>query len=309
MRLITIRTPAGASRQVADMALQNGIKEVAISTAELVRLDRDTELLEVVNIETATPVANRFMDLFMAAPFYDPKTFSFTIRHPESLFGAKPPREEIHPIVRPTTDVYQELYQFTKVTVSLAGRVFLSAVLVSYGMVEDFLPLIIAGLLFLPYHHHMLGVALGGCLKEWQFLKQALWALLLSTALIFLAGVCVSLVMQAPVQFQLKGSPLSGIVFSAIIGVAAALASIDDAGRRELIGLAATAHISIYPAWLGLHVVLGIGDEPKAMEYLFSFAMNVVTLILAAILTFALAGIRGEGIRKFIRSLTNRYEP
>lgn len=80
----------------------------------------------------------------------------------------------------------------------------------------------------------------------------------MSTVLIFVAGACVALLTKPPIEFELKGSPLSGSVLAAIIGAAAALGSIDDAGRRELIGLAATAHISIYPAWFGLQMVFGL---------------------------------------------------
>ncbi|MBD0287250.1 MAG: hypothetical protein ICV79_17755 [Flavisolibacter sp.] len=306
MRLITIRTPEGESGGVADLAFSRGIKEVAVSSAKVFNATEQTVTKDVVEIETATPVAKKFIEALMAAPFYNPKTYSFTIRHPESLFATSPPKEEVHPVVRPTTDVYEELYQFTKVTVSLAGRVFLSSLLLSYGMVEDNLPLMIAGLLFLPYHHHMLGVALGSCLKEWRFLRQGALALLISTLLIFLAGACVALVTQPPVQFELKGTPLSGAVIAAIIGIAAGLGSIDDAGRRELIGLATTAHITVYPAWFGLHLVFGLEGEHKVLEHLFSFLINVTTLTFAAGVTYALVGMRGEGIKRFILGITGQ---
>ncbi|HEV7332693.1 MAG TPA: hypothetical protein VGN63_16760 [Flavisolibacter sp.] len=303
MRLITVRTPAGDGKRVADIAFEKGVKEVAINNAEVYRSDEGVTTQDVVNIETATPIAKKFIEALMAAPFYDAASYSFTVRHPEALFGAKPPKEEIHPIVRPTTDVYEELYQFTKVTVSLVGRVFLSSVLLAYGMVEDFIPLVIAGLLFLPYHHHMIGLALGGVIKEWRFFQQAALALLVSTVLIFLAGLCVGLLTKPPLLFEIKGSPLSGALLAAAIGVAAGLGSIDDAGRRELIGLAATAHISIYPAWLGLQVVFGEAGPHKITEHLLSFLINVVTLIFAAIITYAVAGMQGDGIRKFTRGI------
>lgn len=306
MRLITIRTPEGQGGQVADLAFSKGVKEVAISPTKVFSSHEGVITKDVVEIETATPLAKRIIEDLMASSFYDPQTYSFTIRHPESLFGTKPPKEEVHPIVRPSTDVYEELYQFTKVTWSLAGRVFLSSLLVAFGMKEDSLPLLIAGLLFLPYHHHMLGVALGSCLKEWRFMRQGALALLTSTFLIFLAGACVALFTEPPVQYEIKGSALSGALLAGVIGFAAALGSIDDAGRRELIGLAATAHISIYPAWFGLQLVFGITDAHKATEYLFMFLINVAALIFAAILTYAVTGMRGEGIRKFIRGIAGR---
>ncbi|GAA4350032.1 hypothetical protein GCM10023185_07300 [Hymenobacter saemangeumensis] len=303
MRLITVRTPAGEGKEVVKIALAQGIGEAVVSMATLHRAGEGEVSQDVVDLATATPLAKQFIEALLEAPFYNPTTFSFTIRHPESLFGSKPPKDEAHPIARPTTDVYQELYQFIKVTYSLAGRVFISAVLLAYGMVENFLPIIIAGLLFLPFHHHLLGIALGGVTKEWRFLGQAALALVVSTLLIFLAGICVALVCEPPMLFELKGSMLAGIVLAAVIGVAAALASIDDAGRRELIGLAATAHISIYPAWIGLQLVYGEADSHKIVEHLVSFLINVGVLSGAAFLTYTLTGMKGSGIRRFIKGL------
>ena len=300
MRLITIRTPEGAGRQVAELAFSVGIKEVSMSVGRTFYSAEQSDAKDVLDIETATPIARNFIDALMRASFYNPQTYSFTVRHPEAIFGTAPPEKEVHPVVRPTTDVYEELYQFVKVTGSLAGRVFCSALLLSYGMVSNNLPLILAGLLFLPYHHHMLGIALGAQLREWAFLRQAVLALLVSTILIFLAGICVALFIVPPVAFELKGSVLSGTVLAAIIGAAAALASIDDAGRRELIGLAATAHISIYPAWFGLQLVFGFSGEPKVTEHLFSFLINITTLTFAAFITYAIVGLSGAGIRRFV---------
>lgn len=267
--------------------------------------DRKEEIKDVVEVATATPKAKKFIENLMQSPFYEPETYTFTIRHPESLFGSEPPETETHPIVRPTTDVYEELWQFTKVTVSLVGRVFLSSVLLSYGMVKDMLPLIIAGLLFLPYHHHMLATGLGAVTKEWRLLRQGLLALLVTTVMIFLAGACVALFMEPPVGWQEFGSPLSGFILASVIGVAAGLGAVDDAGRRELVGLAATAHISVYPAWFGLKLIFGF-DEGKWTEHLLTFGINITSLTVAAGVTLALMGMRGEGIRRFVKQMSSK---
>ncbi|MDX5423256.1 MAG: hypothetical protein LPK14_13445 [Hymenobacteraceae bacterium] len=248
MRLVTIKAPSGQGKSVAELAFAAGASHVTIRQARKYTADQNVTDLDVVEVETATPKAKKFLESLMASAVYDPDTFTFTVLHPESLFADDPPEEETYPIVRPTTDVYEELWQFTRVTVSLAGRVFLSSVLLAYGMVEDILPLIIAGLLFLPYHHHMLGTALGAMLREWRFLWQGLLALVITTVLIVGAGACVAIFTKPPIGFQEFGTPLSGFVLASAIGVAAALGAMDDAGRRELIGLAATAHISVYPA-------------------------------------------------------------
>ena len=304
MRLITVKAPEGQGKNIADLAFAAGAAQVSVQQAIQYSANRQEVALDVVEVETATPKAKQFIENLMEAPFYDPGTYAFTIRHPESLFAAEPPAEETHPIVRPTTDVYQELWQFTKITFSLVGRVFLSSVLLAYGLVEDFLPLIIAGLLFLPFHHHMLATALGAVLREWRFLGQGLLALLVSTALILLAGVCVALFTEPPIGWNELGSPLSGFILSAVIGTAAGLAAVDDAGRKELVGLAATAHISVYPAWFGLKLIFGFDEGDKWPDHLLTFGINVTSLTVAAGITFALMRMKGGGIRRFVSRKT-----
>ena len=282
------------------LAFAAGAAQVSMRHEKQYSPDHREMPLDVVELETATPKAKQFIESLMTASFYSPDSFAFTVRHPESLFAAEPPEEETEPIIRPTTDVYEELWQFTNITISLIGRVFLASVLLAYGMKENFLPLMISGLLFLPYHHHMLGVGLGAVLREWRFLGQGLLALLLSTILIFLAGVCVAYFMEPPVRWNELGSPLSGFILSCVIGVAAGLGAVDDAGRKELVGLAATAHISIYPAWFGLKLMFGFDEGDKWMEHLLTFGINVTSLTLAAGITFALMRMKGEGIRRFV---------
>ena len=304
MRLITVKAPQGQGRGIAEVAFAAGARQVSLSQTTKLTSDKQETSEDVVEIETATPKGKNFIEALMSSSVYDPATFTITVRHPEALLAQEPPEEETYPIIRPTTDVYEELWQFTRVTPSLAGRVFLSAILLAYGMVADMLPLIIAGLLFLPYHHHMLGIGLGAVIREWRFLFQGLLALIVSSVLILLAGVCVAFFTEPPIGFQELGSPLSGLILSLIIGTAAALAAVDDAGRRELIGLAATAHVSIYPAWFGLKLVFGFDTADKPAEHLLTFGTNVFMLTLAAGITFSLMRMRGKGIRKFVAGIT-----
>ena len=302
MRLVTIRAPKGQGQQVAEIAFQSEIAQVGHHEAKALLPNKTAIVQDVIQVETATPKAKKFIEALMDAPFYNPDTFSFTVRHPESVYASEPPEKETYPIIRPTTDVYEELWQFTKITPSLLGRVFLSSLLLAFGMREGYMPLIIAGLLFLPYHHHMLSMALGGSIREWKFFRQGLYAFLISTFCIVVAGICIGWLMEPSIKFtQFSSKPLYSFLLSLTIGIAAGLGSIDDAGRRELIGLAATAHISVYPAWFGMKFIFGFDPSDKPMEYLWIFLMDVTTLTLFAAITFKIAKMRGEGIRRFIK--------
>lgn len=301
MRLIKVRLPKNASQQVVELAFSKGVKEVSVNEEQLFQNDKTVTAVDVVHLQTNTPKAKAFIEALTSADYYDPMTYSFTIRHPESIFASEAPEEETDPITRPTADVYEELWQFSKITVSLVLRVFLSAILVAYGMKENYMPLIIAGLLFLPYHHHLIGMALAGSIREWRFFKQAVMAFVLGTALIMCGGFIVGLITEPPVKFMaFSETPvLFSFIISVIIGAAAGLGSLDDAGRRELIGLAATAHLSVYPIWFGLKFAFSFDPADKPIHFLLVFLMDFVTIVSSALLVYIFMGMEGKGIRKF----------
>ena len=304
MRLVTVRAPKGHGQQISALAFKADIEQVSYHEATALHANNTSTAQDVVQLETATPKSKKFIEALMEASFYDPITYSFTVRHPESIFASEPPEEETHPIVRPTTDVYEDLWQFSKITVSLVGRVFLSSLLLAYGMREGYMPLIIAGLLFLPYHHQMLSMALGGSIREWRLCRQGLYAFLVSTIAIVLAGVCVALLTEPPVKFtEFLSPPLTSFLLAAVIGIAAGLGDVDDAGRRELIGLAATAHISVYPVWFGLKFIFGFDHSDKPIEHLLVFLMDVATLTLFVAITYKLMKMQGNGIRRFVKRM------
>ena len=307
MRLVTVRCPKGKGEQVAEVAMSADISEVAMLEGRLLRKTGGETLVDEVKVETSTPKAKRFIESLMDSPFYDSNSFSFSIRHPESLFASEPPEEETIPISRPTTDVYEELWQFCKVTRSLILRVFLSAFLVAYGIRHNFMPLIIAGLLFLPYHHHMLGLGFSAGIKEWRLFKQALAGFLVSTVLIFLGGIAMALISDLGIKWSAftETTFLYSFLISMVIGIAAGLGSTDDAGRRELIGLAATAHISVYPIWFGLKIIYGFDHSDNPLHILWIYLVDVGTLILFAGLTFKLMKMKGQGIRNFVKAKKN----
>lgn len=303
MRLVTVQAPAGCGRKLAELAFKLEISQISIYEASIYRPNEKPDVQEVFEFMTKTNKAKLFIEEMMNSTFYNPDKFSFTTRHPESIFSKEPPEVETDPIFRPTTDVYEELWQFTLITRSLIGRVFISALLLAYGMREDYMPLIIAGLLFLPYHHHFLGVALGAGIKEWKFFRQGIYTFLLSTALIVLGGICIGLLTDPDIKFTaFSKTPLIFSFFlSMIIGIAAAIAAVDDAGRRELIGLAASAHVSVYPIWFGLKFIYGFNPEDKPMEFLWIFLMDVGTIVIFSLITFKIMKMRGNGIRKFVK--------
>lgn len=302
MRRVTVKTPRGEGPKVAELALGAGATAVSLRQVETLRPREPPVTHDVIEVETATPVAKAFLAALQESEFYDPAKYPMSIVHPRAVLGAEGARDETRPVVTPHIEVYEELWEFSHVTPSFVGRVLAAALLLAYGMIEGLVPLMIAGLLFLPFHHQLLAIALGLWTREWRLATQGALALGVATALIVAGGGAVAAVTAPPLQFDEFGSPVSAFVIAVVVGVAAALASADDAGRRELIGLAATAHITVLPAWLGAALVFGEADATTTSERALSFAISVVTLIGAATLTYGSLRLRREGARLLARA-------
>ncbi|WP_017729753.1 DUF389 domain-containing protein [Nafulsella turpanensis] len=306
MRVIKVKAPEGFGKQIAELAFQAGASDVSFQTSKRVKSDNSSLTEEVITIETSTPKAKNLVESLMEAPFYDPKTFNFSVQHPESLWGSELPSKETKPLIQPSSDVYEDLWEYTNVTAGLLSRIFLSSLLLSYGMVEGYMPLIIASLLFLPYHHNLLAVGFSGCIREWRLMGQGLLAFLLSTLMIVAAGVVVALYLEPGIKFtEFSTPPFQSFLIAAVIGLAAGIGAVDDAGRHELIGLAATAHVSVYPAWFGLKFVYGFSHGDHPWEKLWVFGMDVVTIMVFSGIAFAIMKMNGKGIRRFIEENKN----
>lgn len=303
MRRVTIRAPQGRGEELAQLAFAAGVEQVSMQQVRTLRPRLGATVQDVLEVETATPTARAFVSAVVRAPFYDRVQYPITIVHPRASVGSEEPRAETRPVVMPEFEVYEELWQYSHVTPSFVVRIFIASLLVAHGMISGIIPLLIAGLLFLPFHHQMLAIAVGLWTRELRLARQGAVALAVATALIVAGGACVAAVTERPLLFEEFGSPLSGFVIALVVGVAAALASADDSGRRELIGLAATAHISVLPAWFGIALVFGMADVETTSERLLSFVVSVVTLTGSATITYAVLRLRRDGV---LRSAASR---
>jgi hypothetical protein len=204
-------------------------------------------------------------------------------------------------LVEPTSDLFQELWQFSQITFGFVGRIYIGAVLLAFGIVDFRLLFMIAGLLFIPLLPLMLGVGFSLLTQQWRLLGQSLLALVTATILMAAGGVTVAFFSQPPIRYLEANSLLTGFVISLAVGVAAGLATSDDVGRREMIGLAATAQVAIVPTWFGLAMVLGLpaNEAVSAKQRAMSLLINVAGIVIASFATYAALRMRGESLRAF----------
>jgi hypothetical protein len=304
MRLVRVKSPEGTGADVAQMAFDAGIAQVTVHQQKVLKADKSEETKDVVDVETATPTAKAFVDAVMAAPFFDAREYAIAIRQPRSIVSRERPQQVTWPLVEPTVDVFEELWQFSLVTYGFIGRVLIAALLLAYGIIEHKLLLIIAGLLFLPLLPLLLAISLGLWTRQWRLAAQGMFAFAVATALLVAGGAIMAWVTDPPMKYNEHNTLLVGLLISLAVGVAAGLATVDDVGRREMIGLAATAQIAILPVWFGVSFVFGFPllDSATPKERALSFVVNVAAIIIAALVTYAFARMRGEGLRRFAES-------
>lgn len=297
MRLVKINCPVGFKEKIIETAFSAGIDNISSYPTTQFTPGGAPEERDVVDIETSTPKAKRFIDTFLAADYYDQKRMTFNIRQPRSLITRDDIGEKTYPICEPSTDLFEELWQFSHVTYGLVGRICVSAGLLAYGMIESKLLLMIGGLLFLPVLPMVMAIGYGIVGRQWRLSVQGLIALATGLAILFLGGIVVAAVSTPPLRFNELGSPGVGIIISLAVGIAAQLAAIDDAGRREMIGLAAASQIGLSPVWLGIILVFGLPADTARHEvftHVLSIAANLIVLLLAIVATQYFAGVVGN---------------
>ena len=293
MRLVKISAPQGKGTNVAQTAFSVGIEQVSIQTAESHRATGEPQTRDVVDIETSTPKAKHFIDALLAADFYNSEEFSIAVRQPRSIISGDSLRELTRPLVVPATDIFEELWQFSHITVGFVGRNFIAACLLAYGLIHQQILLIIAGLLFLQLLPLLLAFGFGAWTRTWKLVGQSILAFFTAVILLILGGVSVAAVSNPPLKYDEFNTMFVGFLISIAVGVAAGLANSDDVGRREFLGLAATAQIAIIPVWFGICFVFGFPTttgQDEIMTRALGFGLNVLTIIIVSLATYILLG-------------------
>jgi hypothetical protein len=293
MRLIKVTSPQGMGAQVAQIAFSVGIEKASLYQVQSLKSDGKSETKDTVDIETSTPKGKNFIDALLQSDFYDQDNFSIAVRQPRSIISSESLKELTKPLVDPPTDIFEELWQFSHITIGLIGRVFIAACLVGYGLIHQKTLIIIAGLLFLPLLPMLLATGFGTWTKQPRLAVQGISAFLTATVLLLLGGMAVASLSSPPVKYDEFNSLPVTLLIAIGVGIAAGLANIDDVGNRAMIGLAATAQIAIMPVWFGVCFVLGFptttGQDEIVMRAI-SFPITIVTIIITSLATYILTG-------------------
>jgi len=202
MRLVKVSAPLGKGSDVAQIAFDAGIEQVSVSQVETRGRKGDVKLKESVEIETSAPTASRFVENLLASDFYDAEEFKLSVRQQRAVISKESPRELTVPFVVPAPDILEDLWQFVHITSSFLVRNFIAACFIAYGMIEQQMLLIIAGLLFLPLLPILLSISFGAWTRQWKLVRQAALAFLVTIVLLFIGGALVASVSSPPLRYN-----------------------------------------------------------------------------------------------------------
>ena len=237
----------------------------------------------------------------LTSAWFDSRECSISTRELRAVVSDDHPREITRPMLEPPINVFEDLWQLNHLTVSYCARAVAGAALLAYGMVLNDPVTIVIAALFLPFLSQSIAVSFGPWAGDWSLARQGLKALAVSTAASVLGGVAIALLHGPPMLFHGYLSPLPSFLISAIIGITAGFITADDAGRRYLIGVAAAVQYGIFPVWFGFSLVEGFPDQKTTLLRLGTFAINVFTITLFALLGYLLLDIKRKDVRAFIR--------
>lgn len=300
MRLVKVKGPSGSGNAIMQTAFSVGVESVSFHNVTKHSPDGTPVAMDVVDIETSTPKANSFVDKLLSEPYFDRSQFSFNAREPRSIVSSVDSSSLTIPLHVPHTDILEELWQFSHITYGLVGRVFVASCLLAYGLIQQQILLMIAGLFFLPMLPILMSVSLGGLNRDWRLCLHGIGALAACTVTLFVGGIAVGALSSPPIRYdEFPSIPIS-ILITAGVGIAAGLAAIDDVGRRELIGLAAASQVGIIPVWLGVTFIFGAVHDMATAHVPYriaTFGVNTLMLLLGSAAVYWLTGLAGPGVR------------
>src|SRR5215217_3472122 len=106
MRLVMVAAPEGTGIDVARLAFSVEIETVSHRQVLNRKISGETETKDVVDMETSTPKAKRFIDALLLAPFYKQEDFTISIRQPRAIISGQSLDELTKPLPAPSLDIF-----------------------------------------------------------------------------------------------------------------------------------------------------------------------------------------------------------
>jgi hypothetical protein len=166
---------------------------------------------------------------------------------------------------------------------------------------ESNMILMVGGMLFTVFSPPLMAIGLGASLKEGQIARQGLKAFFAANLITIMGAAGLAFCLRRPLRWDDFGSLWGNLFISITAAVVGATADADDAGRRQLIAIAAAFPYSRFPPWIGMCLVQGFPAAHVTFERLGIFAGNIAAMIISAGIVYRCIGASS---RNFFKSRT-----
>lgn len=202
--------------------------------------------------------------------------------------NGKSPKNAIMRVSR--EELHFDLVAEADLNVNYVVLIILSSIVAGIGILQDNIAIIIAAMVIAPLVGPNMALAFATTLGDLKLVKKSALTLLVGTLLAFV--ICViwgyfdPTVQNIASQLNVRYGDL---VLAFVAGVAGVL-SILRGTSTALVGVMVA--VALLPPWVKTALLLGSGQVEDALYSLLLFSINVISLNLAGILTFLVAGIR-----------------
>lgn len=296
MHQVQVNTPKGKGKMVAELALEAGIQQASVSQVYAHGPNKEQDL---VSIQTDTPSARKFLDALMTASFFDPKNYNILSDNVPAVVYADEVARITQPFDIPVPNVFEELWSQNQPNPTFFAKVIVSSLLLSYGMIQKDILIMMAALLFTPFLTKVQGIGFGLLTRQWNLAARGGLLLLASSVLTMISGGIVAALLGGPLQYDGFAPLWINFLISLIIGIVAGLTTADANGRRELIAMTAAAQFATYPAWFGIVAVFGLPDTSVIVQRWSTFFVNVGTILVVTIFVYYLLKYRYASLVRF----------
>ena len=190
-------------------------------------------------------------------------------------------------------EIYNAAQAGARVDVTYLLLTILSTIVVAIGLVEDNVAVVIGGMVIAPLLGPNLALTLAIALGDRRLLGHALVAVAVGAGIALALAFGVGLFGPWPLgSMELMARTdvnLAAVVLALASGAAAAL-SLTTGLSSALVGVMVA--VALLPPLCALGMMLGAGDMPRAEGAALLFAVNVVSINLAAQLVFLFQGLR-----------------
>ena len=257
-----------------------------------------------ISVETSTPDARAFVGAFLGSATLAKTDYTLTSREVRAIVDDQPLAGLTLPMSELLPDVVQDLWQLSHVTASYVARAAAGAVLLRLRASSKTIrseadcnrrrafPASFLAQVFLAVSSRFVQAR-----GDRHLFVQGVRALLVSAVLAAVAGAVVGSLEGGPILFNGFKNPLNSFAISAVIGITAGLADVDDTGRRYLIGVAAAVQLAVFPVWLGSAFVIGMPSHTEVYPRLLSFAIDLISITGFAVAAYATTGCPGDSSR------------